>query len=87
MRNLEFKPGAFDDLTYWVRKDRKKAMRILQLLDSVRRTPFHGIGKPEPLKHNLAKHWSRRIDEKHRVVYQIKKDKIVVVSCRFHYPK
>jgi len=59
VRNLEFESGAFDDLAYWVRKDRKKALRIFQLLDAARRSPFAGIGKPEPLKYNLAKHWSR----------------------------
>lgn len=50
MRSLEFDPGAFDDLTWWVNEDRKKALRILNLIEDIRRTPFQGIGKPEPLR-------------------------------------
>lgn len=87
MRNLEFEPAAFDDLVYWVKEDNKKAKRILQLLDAIRREPFKGRGKPEPLKYTLKGHWSRRIDKEHRIVYRVAKERIIVVSCRFHYTK
>ncbi|AEK58907.1 conserved hypothetical protein [Acidithiobacillus caldus SM-1] len=59
--------------------------RINTLLKDIRRSPFQGIGKPEPLKHNLAGFWSRRIDEEHRLVYAIQEDTILVAQCRYHY--
>ena len=85
MKNLEFEPGAFDDLLWWARQDHKKVTQILQLVDALRRDPFRGIGKPEPLKHNLAGYWSRRIDQEHRLVYKVTNEKIVIHSCRLHY--
>lgn len=85
MLNLEFDPSAFDDLAWWIKQDRKKALRIMKLLKEVQRTPFEGTGKPEALKHDLAGCWSRRIDQEHRVVYEVKKDKIRVLACRYHY--
>jgi len=64
---LIFDPLAFDDLSWWVKNDRKKALRVLKLIKEVQRTPFAGTGKPEALKHDLAGCWSRRIDREHRV--------------------
>ncbi len=87
MRNLEFDPGAFDDFVWWVRRDRKLALRILNLLEDVRRDPFQGIGKPEPLRGNLSGFWSRRIDDEHRIVYQVREKVILIVSSRGHYKK
>lgn len=84
-RKLEFDPSAVEDLTYWVRQDRKKALRILELIQDLQREPFGGKGKPEPLKHELAGCWSRRIDEEHRLVYQVNKDCIRILACRYHY--
>lgn len=84
-KNLEFDPAAFEDLSWWIKKDRKKALRIIDLIKDVQRSPFEGIGKPEPLKHELSGCWSRRIDKEHRLVYQIKDDKIRILACRYHY--
>jgi len=85
VRNLEFDPLAFEDLAWWVEKDRKKALRIIKLIQEVQKGPFQGIGKPEPLKHELAGCWSRRIDSEHRLIYQVEENKIRVLSCRYHY--
>ena len=85
MKNLEFDPLAFDDLAWWVEKDRKQALKIIKLIKEVQRNPFQGIGKPEPLKHDLSGCWSRRIDREHRLVYQVLEDKIRILACRYHY--
>ncbi len=65
--------------------DRKKALRIIKLLKEVQRTPFAGSGKPEALKHELAGCWSRRIDDTHRLVYEVQETKIRILACRYHY--
>ena len=85
MRNLEFDPAAFEDLAWWVEHDRKKAARIVRLVQEAARDPFDGLGKPEPLKHALSGCWSRRIDGEHRLIYQVLPDKIRVLACRYHY--
>ena len=85
MRSLEFDPAAFDDLAWWVQHDRKKALRIIRLIQETQTDPFGGIGKPEPLKHELAGCWSKRIDEEHRLVYQVGEDRIRLLACRYHY--
>jgi toxin YoeB len=82
---LEFDTDAFDDLAWWVEKDRKVALRIIKLVQVIQRDPFAGVGKPEPLRHELAGCWSRRIDDEHRLVYQVFDDKIRILSCRYHY--
>ncbi len=84
-RSLEFDSAGFEDLSWWIEKDRKKALRIVKLIKEVQRTPFKGTGKPEPLKHELSGCWSRRIDREHRLVYEVKNDKIRILSCRYHY--
>lgn len=85
MKNLEFDPLAFDDLAWWVEKDRKQALKIIKLIKEVQRNPFQGIGKPEPLKHDLSGCWSRRINREHRLVYQVLEDRIRILACRYHY--
>jgi len=82
---LEFDTAAFEDLAWWIQQDRNKALRIVNLIKDVQRDPFRGIGKPEPLKHILKGCWSRRIDQEHRLVYQVTEDKIRILACRFHY--
>jgi toxin YoeB len=82
---LEFDASAFDDLAWWIEQDRTQALRIIRLVRDIQRDPFSGLGKPEPLKHELAGCWSRRIDQEHRLVYQIQKDKIRILACRYHY--
>ncbi|MGZ8217605.1 Txe/YoeB family addiction module toxin [Methylomagnum sp.] len=85
MRSLVFDPAAFEDLAWWVREDRKKALRIMKLIQQVQASPFKGIGKPEPLKHDLSGCWSRQIDDEHRLVYQVQEDLIRILICRYHY--
>jgi len=82
---LEFDQAGFEDLAWWIDKDRKMAQRIVRLIQAVQRDPFTGIGKPEPLKHELAGCWSRRINDEHRLVYQVLEDKIRILACRYHY--
>ena len=83
--NVTFTPTALDDLRYWLETDKRQAERILALLKEVRRTPFAGTGKPEPLRFQLTGCWSRRIDREHRLVYQVEENEIVVIACRHHY--
>ncbi|MDP3478233.1 MAG: Txe/YoeB family addiction module toxin [Desulfoprunum sp.] len=85
MKNLEFDPSAFEDLAWWIQQDRKQALRIVKLLKEIQRSPFEGTGKPEALKHELAGCWSRRIDQEHRLVYEVKEDRIRILACRYHY--
>jgi len=85
MRNLEFDISAFEDLSWWVEKDRKKAVKILKMIEEIGRNPFKGKGKPEPLKHELKGCWSRRIDQEHRIVYEVFPEKIRILACRYHY--
>jgi toxin YoeB len=82
---LEFDPAAFEDLAWWIENDRAQALRIIRLVRDIHRDPYSGLGKPEPLKHELAGCWSRRIDQEHRLVYEVRDDKIRILACRFHY--
>jgi toxin YoeB len=82
---LEVDPQALEDLLYWVEQDRRKATRILRLIEECLRAPFTGSGKPEPLRHALAGSRSRRIDREHRLVYRVEGDRLIVLACRFHY--
>ena len=83
--NVTFTPTALDDLRYWLKTDKRQAERVLALLEEIRRTPFEGIGKPEPLRFQLAGCWSRRIDREHRLIYLVEETEIVVIACRYHY--
>ena len=67
------------------RQDRKTALKIVKLIEAVQRDPFQGLGQPEPLKHELARAWSRRIDREHRLIYTVSEEKIRILACRFHY--
>ena len=73
------------DLRYWIVTNRKTALRLLDIVDAVLRDPFHGIGKPEPLRYLLEKAWSRRLTEEHRVVYLVRSDRIDFLQARYHY--
>jgi toxin YoeB len=83
--NIMWTAEAWDDYVYWQGQDRKTLKRINQLVKDVQRTPFEGIGKPEPLKANLTGFWSRRIDDTNRLIYEITSTQINIVSCRYHY--
>ena len=85
MRSLIFDKLALEDLEWWVREDKKMALRILKLIQTLPDDPFKGIGKPEALKHDLSGCWSRRIDQEHRLVYQVKEDFIRILACKYHY--
>lgn len=85
MRNTHFTDDAWDDYVYWQGQDRKTLKRINQLIEASKRTPFEGIGKPEPLRESLSGCWSRRIDETNRLVYQVNDEEIIIISCRHHY--
>lgn len=85
MRSLEFDAAAFEDLAWWVQSDRKKALRIIRLIQETQSEPFGGIGKAEPLKHELVGCWSKRVDQEHRLVYQVFDDRIRIIACRYHY--
>ena len=82
---MEFEPGAFEGLQYWAGTDTRKVRKILDLVEDARRHPFMRLGKPEPLKHQAAEAWSRRIDQEHRLVCRVENDMLIIISCRFHY--
>lgn len=82
---LTFTEAAWADYLWFQQNDKKLLKKINSLIKDIQRNPFDGIGKPEPLKANLSGYWSRRINSEHRLVYQIMKDNILVVACRFHY--
>jgi toxin YoeB len=85
INDIKWDFDAWEDYLYWQMHDKKNLKRINQLLKDIRRSPFDGIGKPEPLKANLSGWWSRRIDEEHRLVYMIEKETVLIFSCRGHY--
>ncbi len=82
---LVFDDHAFDDLDWFVSRDPKLAKKVVALIQEVKRTPFEGRGKPEPLRHELSGCWSRRINKEHRLVYQVTEDEIRILACRYHY--
>ncbi|MDK2955723.1 MAG: toxin YoeB [Desulfovibrionales bacterium] len=84
---LTFDRHAFEDLAWWMKTDARKARRIVELIQETAKTPFEGRGKPEPLKHELAGCWSRRIDDEHRLVYKVEDSQVVILACRYHYGK
>ena len=76
---------AWEDYLYWQANDRKILTRINKLLKDIERSPFDGLGKPEPLRYEFRGAWSRRIDEEHRLIYAAENDRLVIIACRFHY--
>ena len=86
MKSYVFYPDALEQYSDWAIYDKKTFTKIYELLKEIRRTPYEGKGKPEPLKHKLAGCWSRRIDDKHRLVYKIAENgDILILSCKGHY--
>ena len=84
-RAAVFQPEFREDLKYWVKNDRKTALRALELVDAVLRDPFTGIGKPEALKYLAKGAWSRRLTQEHRIVYLVQEDRIDFLQARYHY--
>ena len=82
---LMWLPGGWEDYLYWQRQDSKRLARINSLIKDTMRSPFVGIGKPEPLKSNLKGWWSRRISHEHRLVYRVESDMLIIMQCRLHY--
>ncbi|MEO0826162.1 MAG: Txe/YoeB family addiction module toxin [Cyanobacteria bacterium J06639_16] len=82
---LSFRQRAWEDYLYWFATDRKTCKRIHTLIAAAQRQPFDGIGKPEPLKGNLQGLWSRRIDQKHRMIYAATQEKLIIAQLRHHY--
>ena len=80
-----FAEQGWEDLTYWFEHDRKIAKRIIRLIRDIERDPFEGLGKPEPLKHDLSGFWSRRITDEHRLVYSVEQNQILIAQARYHY--
>jgi toxin YoeB len=76
---------AWEDYLYWQKTDKKLLNRTNELINAIMRTPYEGIGKPEPLKHGLAGYWSRRINDEHRLVCKIQDDSLLIAQCRYHY--
>jgi len=82
---ISFEESAFAEYCQWAKEDKKIFGKINSLITEVLRTPFHGTGKPEPLKGNFAGCWSRRITQEHRLVYKILPDQTIIISCKYHY--
>lgn len=84
---ITFSKNSWEDYISWQKVDKKLLKRINQLIKDIQRTPFEGIGNPEPLKYDLAGFWSRRIDREHRLVYQVIDSEILIYSCKYHYDR
>ncbi|ANH83407.1 toxin YoeB [Niabella ginsenosidivorans] len=82
---ISFSLTAIEHLRYWISENRKIAVRILDIIEDIKRHHFTGIGKPEPLKGDFKGYWSRRITEEHRLIYKVNDGHIIVHSCHFHY--
>lgn len=88
--NIVFTKNGWEDFQYWMENDPETAIKIKELIKSVRQNPFNGIGKPEPLRYDLKGFWSRRISSEHRLVYKVSgtkgiDQKCFILQCRFHY--
>jgi toxin YoeB len=88
--NTDFTENGWDDFEYWLENDQEIIDKIRELIKAIKKDPFKGIGKPEPLKFGLKGFWSRRITGEHRLVYQVsgtkgKDQKCTIIQCRFHY--
>jgi toxin YoeB len=82
---LIFSEEAWEDYLFWQTTDPKVVKRINAIIKDIRRSPFEGIGKPEPLKHGLSGYWSRRITDEHRLIYKVLSDSVLLAQMRYHY--
>jgi len=84
---ISFEENAFNDFNQWLVTDKKLQKRIVNLIKDISRNPFQGLGKPEALKYELQGYWSRRINDEHRLVYKIENERLIIISCKYHYRK
>ena len=84
-RKIVFEASAFEDFNEWAKLDKKIYRKIVELIKDIDRSPFLGLGKPEPLKHELSGYWSRRINDRHRLVYKVTDTEVIIISCKYHY--
>ncbi|HEX8314399.1 MAG TPA: Txe/YoeB family addiction module toxin [Flavisolibacter sp.] len=87
MRSIVLTEQSLEDLKHWLLNDVRLLRKVFDLMESMLRDPFAGIGKPEALKGDLSGFWSRRINEEHRIVYKVMQDSLILASCRSHYKK
>jgi len=85
MRTIAFHQSAFEQYKNCALRDKKVFERLRRLIAETARSPFAGIGKPEPLKRELSGYWSRRITDEHRLVYKVTDDQLIIASCKYHY--
>lgn len=84
-REAVFHPEFIDDLRYWVKTNRRTALRAIEIIEAVLKEPFAGMGKPEPLKYLAPNTWSRRLTQEHRIVYVVKDQRVEFLQARYHY--
>ena len=82
---IRFHPRGWEDYRHWQQTDKAMLRKVNALIEAIRREPFSGIGKPEPLRHDLRGYWSRRITDEHRLVYFVAGDTVDILQCRYHY--
>ncbi len=85
IRDAVFHPEFLEDLEFWIKTDRKTALKILKFVEAILRDPFSGLGKPEPLKYLDADAWSRRLTQEHRIVYLVQDQRLDFLQARYHY--
>ena len=85
MAKIKFLENAWEEYLYWQTKDKKSLKKINDLLKDIARNYYSGLGKPEPLRYNNENLWSRRIDDKNRIIYSIQEDTIIIIKCKWHY--
>ncbi len=83
--NLTFSDQAWEDYQYWIKTDKAILKRINKLITDIKKNPYSGIGKPEPLRHQLSSYYSRRVTDEHRIVYKATSDTILIAQLRYHY--
>lgn len=84
-RDAVFQPEFREDLEYWIKTDKKTALRAFRIIEEIMREPFQGIGKPEPLRYLAPGTWSRRLTQEHRIVYLVRDERIDFLQARYHY--
>jgi toxin YoeB len=84
-RRIVFEASAFEDFNEWAKLDKKIYRKIVELIKDIDCSPFLGLGKPEPLKHELSGYWSRRINDAHRLVYKVTDTEVIIIACKYHY--